>query len=65
MLEEDLLALRVFERRVLRMIFGGVQENDVWRRRMNHELAALYGEPSIQKVSRKDTVGRACCKNAG
>ncbi|XP_062714811.1 uncharacterized protein LOC134291290 [Aedes albopictus] len=50
MLEEDLQALGVFERRVLRAIFGGVQENGVWRRRMNHELAALYGEPSIQKV---------------
>ncbi|XP_062716449.1 uncharacterized protein LOC134291957 [Aedes albopictus] len=52
MLEEDLLALRVFERHVLRMIFGGVQENGVWRRRMNHELVALYGEPSIQKVAK-------------
>ncbi|XP_062716568.1 uncharacterized protein LOC134291990 [Aedes albopictus] len=52
MLEEDLQALGVFERRVLRTIFGGVQENGVWRRRMNHELAALYGEPSIQKVAK-------------
>ena len=52
MLEEDLRALGVFERRVLRTIFGGVQENGVWRRRMNHELARLYGEPSIQKVAK-------------
>ncbi|KRF97428.1 uncharacterized protein Dwil_GK26988, partial [Drosophila willistoni] len=52
MLEEDLQALGVFERRVLRTIFGGVQENGVWRRRMNHELAQLYGEPSIQKVAK-------------
>ncbi|XP_062704756.1 uncharacterized protein LOC134287060 [Aedes albopictus] len=52
MLEEDLQTLGVFERRVLRTIFGGVQENGVWRRRMNHELAALYGEPSIQKVAK-------------
>ncbi|XP_062717045.1 uncharacterized protein LOC134292171 [Aedes albopictus] len=52
MLEEDLQALGVFERRVLRTIFGGVQENGVWRRRMNHELAAPYGEPSIQKVAK-------------
>ncbi|XP_055598363.1 uncharacterized protein LOC129747955 isoform X1 [Uranotaenia lowii] len=50
LLEEDLRTLGVFERRVLRTIFGGVQENGVWRRRMNHELARLYGEPSIQKV---------------
>ncbi|XP_058448806.1 uncharacterized protein LOC131428778 [Malaya genurostris] len=52
MLEEALQALGVFERRVLRTIFGGVQENGVWRRRMNHELAALYREPSIQKVAK-------------
>ncbi|XP_062707776.1 uncharacterized protein LOC134288081 [Aedes albopictus] len=52
MLEEDLQALGVFEGRVLRTIFGGVQENGVWRRRMNHELAALYGEHSIQKVAK-------------
>ena len=52
MLEEDLRALNVFERRVLRTIFGGVYENDGWRRRMNHELAQLYNEPSIRKVAK-------------
>ena len=52
MLEEDLQALEVFERRVLRTIFGGVRENTVWRRRMNHELAQLYGKPSIRKVAK-------------
>uniref|UniRef100_A0A8D8E4R5 (northern house mosquito) hypothetical protein n=1 Tax=Culex pipiens TaxID=7175 RepID=A0A8D8E4R5_CULPI len=52
MLEEDLQALEVFERRVLRTIFGGVRENNVWRRRMNHELAQLYGKPSIRKVAK-------------
>jgi endonuclease/exonuclease/phosphatase family metal-dependent hydrolase len=50
MLEEDLRALGVFERRVLRTIYGGVQEDGVWRRRMNHELVQLTGEPSIEKV---------------
>ena len=56
MLEEDLQALEVFERRVLRTIFGGVRENGVWRRRMNHELMQLYGKPSIRKVAK---AGRA------
>ena len=56
MLEEDLQALEVFERRVLRTIFGGVCENGVWRRRMNHELAQLYGEPSIRKVAKAGRV---------
>jgi len=54
MLEEDLQALGVFERRVLRTIYGGVQEDGVWRRRMNHELAQLFGEPSIQKVAKAE-----------
>ena len=52
MLEEDLRALGVFERRVLRTVYGGVQEQGEWRRRMNHELARLYGEPSILTVAK-------------
>ena len=48
MLVEDQRALAVFERKVLRTIFGGLQiENGVWRRRMNHELQELLGELSI------------------
>ena len=47
MLVEDQRALAVFERKVLRTIFGGLQmENGAWRRRMNHELQELLGEPS-------------------
>ena len=57
LLEEDLRALEVFERRVLRTIFGGVQENGVWRRRMNHELVQLAGETSISKVVKHKTNG--------
>ena len=41
---------------MLRTIFGGVQERVggrlIWRRRMNHELAQLYGGPSIRKVAK-------------
>lgn len=40
--------LGTFQRPVLSTTFGGVQENSVWRRRMNHELAALYDKLSIQ-----------------
>jgi hypothetical protein len=29
--------LRIFERRILRYIFGPVEENGPWRRRYNHE----------------------------
>uniref|UniRef100_A0A8D8CV07 (northern house mosquito) hypothetical protein n=1 Tax=Culex pipiens TaxID=7175 RepID=A0A8D8CV07_CULPI len=56
MLEEVLQALEVFGRRVLRTIFGGVRENNVWRRRMNHELAQLYGRsPRQAEFGRPDT----------
>ncbi|XP_055539027.1 uncharacterized protein LOC129726410 [Wyeomyia smithii] len=48
LLSEDLNALGVFERKVLRTIYGGVQTEDgEWRRRMNHELHALLGEIPI------------------
>jgi hypothetical protein len=30
--------LNIFERRILRYIFGPVEENGTWRRRYNHEL---------------------------
>ncbi|EDS40054.1 conserved hypothetical protein [Culex quinquefasciatus] len=48
MLKEDERALGVFERKVLRTIYGGVRTvNGEWRRRMNHELHALLGGPTI------------------
>ncbi|XP_055610743.1 uncharacterized protein LOC129757503 [Uranotaenia lowii] len=62
LLEEDLRTLGVFEQRVLKTIFGGVQENGVWRRRMNHELARLYPEGG---EGWPDTLGGTCCENAG
>jgi hypothetical protein len=39
--------LSVFERRILRCSFGAVPENDVWRKRYNHELCDLFNEPDI------------------
>ena len=48
MLAKDQRALGVFERKVLRTSFGGVQDADgAWRRCMNQELHALLGEPTI------------------
>lgn len=43
--DEDLLGC--FERKILRHIYRGVQENGVWRRRCNFELYRLYEEPNI------------------
>ena len=54
MLAEDQRALGVFERKVLRTIIGGVQNADgAWRRRMNHELHALLGAPTITHLVTK------------
>ena len=53
---DDASALGVFERRILRIIFRGVFEHGAWRKRMNHELAELYGEPSILAVAKADRI---------
>lgn len=56
MLKEDERALGVFELKVLRTIYGGVRTaNGEWRRRMNHELHALLGGPTIVQEAK---VGR-------
>ncbi|EDS36155.1 hyperplastic discs protein [Culex quinquefasciatus] len=51
--QEDARALGVFERKVLRMIYGGVRTaQNKWRRRMNQEMHALLGEPTIVTLAR-------------
>jgi hypothetical protein len=39
--------LSLFERRVLRCIFGAKQENGTWRKRYNCELYEIFNEPNI------------------
>ncbi|PNF17395.1 hypothetical protein B7P43_G03007, partial [Cryptotermes secundus] len=39
--------LSILERRILRYIFGPVEENGIWRKRYNHELYKLFNEPDI------------------
>lgn len=41
--------LKLFERKVLRRIYGPVMENGVWRIRTNREIADLYNENDIVK----------------
>lgn len=48
----DCERLLIFERRVLRMIFGALCINGVWRSRYNRELANLYNHPSIVQKMR-------------
>ena len=37
--------LQIFDRRILRLIYGPVNDNGVWRTRYNSELYTLYDEP--------------------
>jgi hypothetical protein len=47
MSKADETLFSIFERRILRCIFGAVHENGVWRKRYNHELYELFNEPDI------------------
>jgi hypothetical protein len=40
-------ALRVFERKILRRIFGPVNDNGQWRIQYNHEVYELHKEPDL------------------
>jgi hypothetical protein len=39
--------MSIFERRILRYIFGPVEENGTWRRRYNYELYKPFKESNI------------------
>jgi len=41
------IALAVFERKILRKIYGPVKENEVWRIRRNDELEAIIKGDNI------------------
>jgi hypothetical protein len=42
--------IRIFEKRILRRIYGPIKENGIWISRYNHELSKLYNEPHIVEV---------------
>jgi hypothetical protein len=46
----DERSLGIFERKILRCIFGAVQENDQRRRKYNFELYKLYDEPDLTNI---------------
>lgn len=52
-------ALDVFERKILRRIYGLVQEEDGWRIRYNHELYQLYKTPRLSEHLRIMRLGWA------
>lgn len=41
--------LAIFERKVLRSIFGGLEVDGVWRRRYNFELYKIFRDSDISK----------------
>jgi hypothetical protein len=41
---------KIFERRILRMIYGPVKDNGTWKTRYTNELYTFYNEPDIGKV---------------
>jgi hypothetical protein len=52
--------INIFERKILRKIFGAVREGDYWRARYNNELCGLYREQDLVsyiKVGRMRRVG--------
>jgi hypothetical protein len=59
------LQLAVFERKVLRKIFGLIRQTNHWRRRFNEELYQLYGEPEIVKWIRPARLGWAYSTHEG
>jgi hypothetical protein len=53
------MLLSVFERRILRCIFGAVQENGVWWKRYSPKLYELFNEPDIVKYIKIKILGWA------
>ncbi|GFV90152.1 uncharacterized protein TNCV_4378681 [Trichonephila clavipes] len=43
----DKSMISIYERKILRFLFGGIQENRTWRRRSNLELYRSYNESGI------------------
>jgi hypothetical protein len=49
---EEERALAVFERKILRKIYGPVKENELWRIRQNNELEAIIKGGNIVRFSK-------------
>jgi hypothetical protein len=63
--KKDESPLQIFERRILRRIYGPVNEGGIWRIRYNNELYKLYNEPDSQSdQNRKIEVAGTPLQNA-
>jgi hypothetical protein len=62
-LSKDGNVLRIFERRILRMIYGSIYDNGTWRTSYNNEPYMLYNEPDtvmVIKTGRSRWLGHLC-----
>jgi hypothetical protein len=58
--------LRIFERRILRIIYGPIKENGIWKSRYNHELHQICNEPDmVSDQSRAAEMAGTTVCNAG
>jgi hypothetical protein len=64
--KEDGNMLRIFERRILRMIYGQINDNCMWRARYNNELYTVYDKLDTVKsvTNRKIEVAGTALGNA-
>ena len=53
---EEERALAVFERKILRKIYGPVKENDLWRIQRNDELEAVIKEENIVRFIKSQRI---------
>lgn len=44
--------LEIWERKILRRIYGGIKEGDIWRRRTKKEIMEIYGQTNIKTVAK-------------
>jgi hypothetical protein len=59
--------LSLFERKVLRCIFGAKEENGTWRKRYKYELYEIFNKPHIVnyiKVKRLTWAGHLVCMDS-
>ena len=55
--------LRIFERRILRAIYGPTNDNGIWRARYSNELYTVYREVDtvgVVNIGRMKWLGQLC-----
>jgi hypothetical protein len=53
--KKDENLLQIFERRILRRIYGPINEGGIWKIRYSNDLYKLYSEPASQSDQNRKT----------